>query len=157
MHSDININSVYLGSEGSVRNWKKSKSCWGFGTVWSHSDKKSAREPENENPEECSSPHLAAFQVRKAAVLEHLYQQLCTKKASFSEFFTARKTKVPKLQFSHCQTWNSLPGTITFCSCLAPCCLATIVASVEATGEKSPFQSGARVGIIRSGNYLLTS
>lgn len=117
----------------------------------------SAREPGSENPEEGSSPHLAAFQVWKAAVSEHLYQEPCAKKASFSGFLSARKAKVPKLPFSHCQTWNSLPGTITFCSCLAPCCLATTVASGEATREKSPFQSGAGVGIIRSGNYLLTS
>lgn len=116
---------------------------------------KSAREPEKENAEECSSLHLAAFRAVKSAVLEHLHQKPSARKASFRELLSARKAEVPKLQFHRCRTWNSLPGTITFCSGLAPCCLATTVASGKATGEKSPFPCGAGVGIIRSGNYLL--
>lgn len=69
------------------------------------------------------------FQVVKVALLEHLQKEPCDKKSSCSEFLAFKKAKFPKLQSSHCQTWNSLPGTITFCSCLALCCLATTVAS----------------------------
>lgn len=97
------------------------------------------------------------FQVVKADLLEHLQKEPRDEKSSRSEFLATRKARIPKLQSSHCQTWNSLPGTITFCSCLAPCCLATTVAYGEVTGEKSPFQSGAGVGVIRSKNCLLTS
>lgn len=68
------------------------------------------------------------FQVVKPGLLEHLQKEPRDEKSSCSEFLATRKARIPKLQSSHCQTWNSLPGTITFCSCLAPCCLATTVA-----------------------------
>lgn len=101
--------------------------------------------------------HLVAFEVVKASLLEDAHKDKCAKKASFSEFLAARKAKFPKLKSSNCWTWDSLPGTITLCSSLAPCCLATTVVSGEGTGEMSLFQSGAGVEGIRNGNYLLIS